>query len=130
MSGFGLASFCMCGTGCEGPRFGPGRSPPAGLSLDGFSALGLGLVPQDEALLFMPPPVRSATWACRAVWVLAGATHGSRTAQSRLVRSEWTRARPDVHGPPPFAQRAYGANVSIPAETLPSRVRSCCPGSP
>src|SRR4051812_25484249 len=29
MSGFGLASFCMCGTECEGRGFGPGRAQPA-----------------------------------------------------------------------------------------------------
>src|SRR3954469_15009292 len=114
----------------EEVRSRPGEARRQGLAWTGSPFVRVALVPQNEALLFMPPLVRSATWACRAVWVLVGATHGPRTAQSHVVRSEWIRVRPDVHEPPRFDRPAYCANVSFPAERPGSRVRWCCPGSP
>src|SRR4051794_35703293 len=107
-----------------------GQGPPAGFSLDRFSVRSRSFGSTKRSLVFMPPLVRLPPSACRAVWVLAGATHRPRTAQSRVGHSEWIRVRPDVHEPPPFDRPAYCANVSFPAETLGSRVRWCCPGSP
>src|SRR4051812_43627860 len=94
----------------------PGKARPQGSAWTGSPLLRVALLPQNEALLFMLPLVRSATWACQAVWVLAGVSHVSRTAQSRVGRSEWIRVRPDVHEPPPFDRPAYCANVSFAAE--------------
>ena len=58
-----------------------GQSPPAGFSLDRFSVLGVGSVPQNEALLFMLPPGLSVSVAFRAVSVLAAAVDGWRTVR-------------------------------------------------